>query len=402
MAINKRPKAKSFGLGASSSMGSARRHNSDFDAYRGPPPEAFERMRFFLREIGQGPRAGRDLTREEAREAISLILSQQATPAQAGAFLLVQRYKGETPDELVGFAEAVRAGARTIAPKVEGLLDIGSPYDGRKKSIVISPTSAIVVAAAGMPVVMHGEKAIGPKFGVPIGDVLEALGIDIDAEPEEVERSIEEIGVGFMRQFRFVPQVFALRELRTEIALRTCLSTVEKIYNLAGASYSLLGLSHLPYAEKMLSAASEMGFKRVMIVQGIEGNEDAPTSRPCRAFVWQSSSDVNGSHLSRASGEGKGVRALEEVRIDPSEYGLQPATAEEMAGGDATENARLAEAVLSGETGGHRDLALLNAGLRIWLAERAASIAEGIDKARAAIDSGAARMKLQQLRERNT
>ena len=106
-------------------------------------------MRFFLREIGQGPRAGRDLNREEAREAMSLILSQQATPAQAGAFLLVQRYKGETPDELVGFAEAVRAGARTIAPKVEGLLDIGSPYDGRKKSIVVSPASAIVVAAAG-------------------------------------------------------------------------------------------------------------------------------------------------------------------------------------------------------------------------------------------------------------
>ena len=88
-------------------------------------------MRFFLREIGQGPRAGRDLTRDEAREAMSLVLSQQATSAQAGGFLLLQRYKGETPDELVGFAEALRAGARTIAPKVKGLLDIGSPYDGR-------------------------------------------------------------------------------------------------------------------------------------------------------------------------------------------------------------------------------------------------------------------------------
>ena len=181
-------------------------------------------MRFFLREIGQGPRAGRDLTREEACEAMSLILSQQATAAQAGGFLLVQRYKGESPEELVGFAEALRASARTIAPKVEGLLDIGSPYDGRKKSIVVSPASAIVVAAAGVPVVMHGEKRIGPKFGVPIGDVLEALGIDIDREPREVERSLEETGVGFMRQARFAPQVFALRELRTEIALRTCLS----------------------------------------------------------------------------------------------------------------------------------------------------------------------------------
>jgi anthranilate phosphoribosyltransferase len=336
-------------------------------------------MRFFLREIGQGPRAGRDLTREEAREAMSLILSQQATPAQAGGFLLVQRYKGETPEELIGFAEAVRASARTIAAKVEGLLDIGSPYDGRKKSIVVSPASAIVAAAAGVPVVMHGEKRIGPKFGVPVGDVLEALGIDIDNEPGAVERSMEKTGLGFMRQAYFVRQVFALRELRTEIALRTCFSTIEKIYNLAGASYSLLGLSHLPYAEKMLAAASEMGFRRVMIVQGIEGNEDAPTSRPCRAFLSE-----NGEKS--------------ELRIDPTEYGLQPATAEEMSGGDAPENARIAESVLSGESSGHRDLVLLNAGLRIWLAERAASTAEGIEKAREAIDSGAAWAKLDQIR----
>lgn len=342
-------------------------------------------MRFFLREVGQGPRAGRDLTRDEAREAMSLILSQRATPAQAGGFLLLQRYKGETPDELIGFAEALRAGARTIAPKVDGLLDIGSPYDGRKKSIVVSPASAIVIATAGVPVVMHGEKAIGPKFGVPIGDVLEVLGIGINDDPEEVERSIEDTGLGFMRQERLVPQVFALRELRTEIALRTCFSTIEKIYNLAGASYSLLGLSHLPYAEKMLSAASEMGFRRVMIVQGIEGNEDAPTSRPCRAFLWEQRTD----------------RAVtREIRIDASEFGLQPASAEEMSGGDAGENARIAERVLSGESGGHRDLVLLNAGIRIWLTERAGSLVEAIEKARVAIDSGAARSKLEELRGR--
>jgi anthranilate phosphoribosyltransferase len=374
----------------------------------GPDPEPSERMRFFLREIGQGRRAGRDLTRDEAREAMSLILAQQATPAQAGGFLLVQRYKGESPEELIGFAEAVRASARTITPKVEGLLDIGSPYDGRKKSIVVSPASAIVVAAAGVPVVMHGEKRIGPKFGVPIGDVLEVLGIDIDREPEGVERSVQETGLGFMRQSRFVPQVFALRELRTEIALRTCFSTIEKIYNLAGAAYSLLGLSHLPYAEKMLAAASEMGFRRVMIIQGIEGNEDAPTSRPCRAFVWDALSVRPEPSASRGrveglrpSGDVAHAPAFKELRIDPAEYGLQPATAEEMAGGDASENARIAESVLSGESGGHRDLVLLNAGLRIWLAERAGSIAHGIERARAAIDSGAARAKLEELRVRH-
>jgi anthranilate phosphoribosyltransferase len=355
-----------------------------------PVNDPLERMRLFLREIGQGPRAGRDLTRDEAREAMWLILSQQATPAQAGGFLLVQRYKGETTEELVGFAEAIRTEARTIAPKVEGLLDIGSPYDGRKKSIVVSPASAIVVAAAGVPIVMHGEKGIGPKFGVPIGDVLAALGIDIDLEPNSVEQSIQETGLGFMRQSRFVPQVFALRDLRKEIALRSCLSTVEKTYNLAGASYSLLGLSHLPYAQKMMGAAREMGFRRVMIVQGIEGNEDAPTSRPCRAFLWE------------IANEKEEMGETRELRIDPAEYGLRPATAEEMAGGDAAENGRIAESVLLGAKGGHRDLVLLNAGIRIWLAERSDSIGDGIEKARVAVDSGVAGNKLEQLRATRT
>ncbi len=341
----------------------------------------YERMRFFLREIGQGPRAGRDLTREEARDAMSLILSQEATRAQMGGFLLLQRYKGESPEELAGFAEAVRAGARSIRPKVDGLLDIGSPYDGRKRSIVVSPTSAIVTAAAGVPIVMHGEKGIGPKFGVPIGDVLEALRVDIDGDPDEVQRSIEEVGAGYMRSSWFVPQVFALRKLRAEIALRSCLNTVEKIYNLAGADYGLLGLTHLPYMEKMMATVQEMGFRRVLIVQGIEGNEDAPTSRPCRAFLW----------------DGGGTT---ELRIDAGEYGLQPASKEEMAGGDAMFNAAIAERILDGEMGAYRDLVLLNAGLRVFLAERAKTIAEGIERAREAIDSGAARAKLELLRKR--
>jgi anthranilate phosphoribosyltransferase len=343
------------------------------------PP--FERMRFYLREIGQGPRHCRDLTRDEARDAISLILSGEATRAQAGGFLLLQRFKGESPEELLGFAEAVRAGASLIRPPVEGLLDIGSPYDGRKRSIVVSPASAVVCAAAGVPVLMHGEKDMGPKHGVPIGDVLESLGMDVDAAPEEVAASIREIGLGYLRSARFVPQLFALKDLREEIALRTAFATVEKIYNPAAAAYSVIGLAHLPYMEKMMLAASQMGFRRVLIVQGIEGNEDAPTSRPSRAVLW-------------SNGE------PEELRIDAAEYGLQSASKEEMAGGDAAQNAAIAVRIVEGGQGPHRDLVLLNAGLRIWLAERAGSIAEGIEKAREAIDSGAALAKLEAARAR--
>jgi anthranilate phosphoribosyltransferase len=340
-------------------------------------------MRAYLREIGQGPRTGRSLTADEARDAMSLIISGGATPAQAGAFLLLQRYKGESPDELLGFAAAVRACANLIQPNVSGLLDIGSPYDGRKKSIVVSPASAIVAAGAGVPLVMHGEKDMGPKHGVPIGDVLEALGLDVDAEPAAAERSIERTGVGYMRSARFVPAVFALRGLREEVALRTVFATIEKLYNLAGADYSIIGLAHLPYAEKMMATAAAMGFKRILVLQGIEGNEDAPTSRPCRAFLWE---------------KRDGDTTTEELRIDASEFGLQPATKEEMAGGDAEHNAAIAQRILAGEPGAYRDLVLLNAGLRIWLAGRAPAIGDGIEAARAAIDSGAAARKLAELR----
>ncbi len=345
------------------------------------PPEApaFERMRAYLRAIGQGPKHCRDLSYEEARDAMALILSGEATRAQAGAFLLLERFKGESPEELAGFADAVRASARLIRPNVQGLLDIGSPYDGRTRSIVVSPAAAIVTAAAGVPVVTHGEKGLGPKHGVPIGDVLEALGMSVDDEPQVVCERIETDGLGYLRSARFAPSVYALKDLREEIALRTCFATIEKIYNPAHADYSIIGLAHLPYMEKMMLAATSMGFKRILIVQGIEGNEDAPTSRPCRALLWQ---------------EG---RSAEEIQIDASQFGLRAASREEMAGGDAAHNAAIAVRILEGGSGPYRDLVLLNAGLRIWLAERAASIGEGIERAREAIDSGAARAKLESL-----
>jgi anthranilate phosphoribosyltransferase len=308
---------------------------------------------------------------------MGLILRQEAAPSQAGGFLLVQRYKGESPEELLGFTRAVRATADVIAPQVEGLLDVGSPYDGRKKSIVVSPASCIVAAAAGVPVVMHGEKDLGPKHGVPIGDVLEALGVPVDQGPDEVARQVETTGIGYMHSARFVPAVYRLRDLREEIALRTVFATIEKIYNLASAAYSILGLAHLPYAEKMLATAAEMGFKRILVIQGIEGNEDAPTSRPSRAFLSEGGKTA-------------------EIKIDASQYGLAPASAEEMAGGDAAFNADIAAGIMGGETGAYRDLVLLNAGIRIWLAERASTIGDGIDLARAAIDSGEAARKLAQ------
>jgi anthranilate phosphoribosyltransferase len=339
-----------------------------------------EAIKPFLRAVGQGPTQGRPLSREEARQALALILDGVATPAQAGGFLLLQRYKGETPEELMGFVDAVRERAEIIAPAVSGLVDIGSPYDGRDRHLVVSPAASIVAAAAGAPQVLHGEPGIGPKAGLTVGAVLDALGVPVDQSPDQAEHCIETLGIAFLRQSRFVPALAALKPLRNEIALRTPLNTVEKIYDLAGAPYHLIGLTHLPYLDKIGGALTGLGFVKTLLVQGIEGNEDCRTSRPTRII--------------EVTAEGTG-----EWRLNPAEYGLTPATEEDLAFRDAAGCARLTEDALAGNaSAAHQDLVALNAGLRIYLGGRATDVAEGIRLAREAVASGAARALLERWR----
>jgi len=339
-------------------------------------------MQFFLRQIGQGPKGARDLTREEASEALGLVLERAVPDAQIGGFLLLERFKGESAGELLGFADALRARSAHIAPQVEGLLDVGSPYDGRNDYLVISPAASIVAVAAGAAIVMHGEKDLAPKHGVGVIDVLEALGVDVEAPPEAVQRSIEEMGFGFLRQRVFSPRLFALRDLRDEIALRSNLNTIEKLYNLAGAQYSIIGLTHMPYMEKMLEAARGMGFRRVLLVQGLEGNEDAPTHRPCRLFDCSEA-------------------GVEESRLNPADYGLTPAMPEDLAPGDARHNAEVLQTVLEGRASAAlSDIVAYNAGIRLFASGRVAGIEAGLTAAREAIASGAALRKLQELRQR--
>ncbi len=342
-----------------------------------------------LRDLGQGPTAGRSLTREEARHCLDLILDGRATPAQAGAFLLLQRYKGETPDELLGFIDSVRARATTqlIQPNVDGLLDVGSPYDGRLRTILVSPAASIVAAACGVPVLLHGEPGVGPKHGLTVGDVLDAVGVPTDLPAEAVARGIEEIGIGYLRQSRFAPDLTAITWLRDEIALRSPLNMVEKIYDPAGAPYHLIGLTHLPYLEKLGDALSRLGFRKTALVQGMEGNEDLPTNRAARTIMF--------------AGETK-----QEYRLNAADFGLTSATAEDIdPGRDAKgrptpqRSAQLTLDVLHNEaSAAWRDLVLFNAGFRVHLAGRAPDVAAGIELAREAIASGAARALLERWR----
>lgn len=336
-------------------------------------PAASIGIRDLVVAVGMGPTNGRTLTRAEARRALDAIMDGEATPAQAGALLLLQRYRGEAPDELLGYIDAVRTRAVPLCPDVDGLLDVGSPYDGRAKHVVVSPAASIVAAAAGVPVLMHGERDLGPKQGLAVGAVIAALGVATDLDPATVEHGIEACGLGYLRQARAVPALYALKPLRRELGLRTPLHMVEKIADLARAPYHLLGVAHMPYLRQLAPVICGLGWRRTLVVQGMEGHEDVTTSRGTRIIEID------------AAGE------QHESRLNAEELGLAPATDADLAPGDAERSARMTMAVLDGSArASERDLVLLNAALRIHLAGRASDLPAALDRARGALTSGAA------------
>jgi anthranilate phosphoribosyltransferase len=328
--------------------------------------------------VGSGPTNGRSLTRDEARRALAAIMDGTATPAQAGALLLLQRYHGESPEELLGYVDAVRERMRPVGATVEGLLDVGSPYDGRSKHVVVSPAASIVAAAAGVPVLMHGGRDVGPKRGVAVGDVIAALGVSIDAGPQAVARGIEACGLGYISQAQSVPALHALKPLRAELGLRTPLHTGEKMYDPGNAPYHLLGVAHLPYVERLALVAGKLGFRRTMVVQGVEGNEDVTTSRGTRIIEI---------------GEAGEQR---EWWLDPPSLGLVPATKDALASGDAARSAQLTLDVLDGgASASQRDLVAVNAALRIMLGGRATDMPAALVLAHVALASGEATRRLE-------
>jgi anthranilate phosphoribosyltransferase len=229
---------------------------------------------------------------------------------------------------------------------------------------------------------MHGERDMGPKKGLPVGDVLEALAISTDAEAASVEAGIETCGLGYLRQARVVPALYALKPLREELGLRTPLHMVEKIYDPANAPYHIVGLAHMPYLKQLAPTLAGMGFRRTMIVQGIEGHEDVSTSRGARIVEIDEAGEQH------------------EWRLDAAELGVEPATDDDLAPGDAAHSARMTLAVLEGEAPpSQRDLVAVNAALRIKLASRAPDIAAALTVAREAVASGEALRRLEAWRQ---
>lgn len=319
---------------------------------------------------------GRSLPMEEAKRAMNLMLSGEATPAQMGAFLTGLRMKGETLEEIVGCASVLRDKAEHISPSAEDYVDIvGTGGDG-SYSFNISTTAAFVAAGAGVPIAKHGNRAISSKSGS--GDVLEALGVNIMSEPAEVERAVEEVGIGFMFAPVFNKSMKYVGQVRSEMGIRSVFNILGPLSNPSGAKNQVIGVFNPDLTEVFAQAMRMMGVKRALVVNARDGMDEISTA-----------SDTVVSEI-------RDGRVLNYI-LTPEEFGIDRTILECLQGGDAKTNAAITMDILKGSTGHRRDIVLLNAGATIYVSGRADSIAEGIEIARDSIDSGRALGKLQDL-----
>ena len=320
------------------------------------------------------------LTRREAEAAMEELLSGRATDAEIVALLAALRSKGETVEELVGFAVAMRRHARPIfdsghAP--DGVLvdTCGTGGDARG-TFNVSTAAAFVVAGAGVRVAKHGNRSISSKCGS--ADVLEALGVNLGAPPELAGAAIEQVGIGFL----FAPAVHtAMRHAmaaRKQLGGRTVFNLLGPLTNPAGASAQVLGVFDARLTELLAQALAELGVERAFVVHGSDGLDEISLS--AETYV---------AEVRNAS--------IRSYTIAPEDFGLNQAPLEALAGGDAAANAKIIVEILGGEPGPRRDFVLVNAAAALVAAGRASNFREGARLAAEAIDSGAARRKLDHL-----
>ena len=318
---------------------------------------------------------GGTLTLDEARLAMGAVMDGEATPAQLAALLMGLRMRGETVDELAGFASAMRErSVRVTAP--EGAIDVVGTGGDNSGTFNISTASALVVAAAGVPVAKHGNRAMTSKAGS--ADVLEALGVRIDHDAASASAALAELGFAFMFAPNFHPAMKHAGPTRREIGVRTAFNLLGPLTNPAGTTRQLLGVGDAVAAERIADVAQRLGTERTFVIHGA-GVDELPLDDS--GVLYHVGPDGVIRHDIRAS-----------------DLGLPVAPTSRLGGGTADENARTIEAVFRGESGAKRDVVLLNAGAALLVAGEVEQLEAGIEKAALTIDAGLATDLLRQLR----
>ena len=327
------------------------------------------------------------LTRDEAREVMAEILRGEATDAQIGALLVALHMKGETVEEIVGFAQAIRAEATKLTGADGEALDLsGTGRDAlvdtcgtggdTSGTFNISTATALAIAGAGVRVAKHGNRSISSKCGS--ADVAEALGVRIDLPPARIAACLQETGIAFL----YAPAMHAamqyVQPARRQLRLRTVFNLLGPLTNPANASAQVVGVYSGDLVEKLAEALSELGVRRALVVHGRDGLDEITISAATKiAEVRHGQVHV--------------------YEVAPEDFGLQRASLDEIAGGDAQENAAIIRAILDGERSCRRDVVLLNAAAALVAAGHAERIADAVPLAAYAIDSGHARQRLELL-----
>ena len=319
---------------------------------------------------------GRDLAPAQAAAVMSVMMDGQATPAQIGGFLTALRAKGETPEEIAAFARVMREHAVHVKPKVTGRLvdTCGTGGDG-SQTFNISTAAAFVAAGAGITVVKHGNRGVSSRCGS--ADVLTALGVDINVDPELQAAIVKKTGIVFLFAPTHHPAMKYVMATRQDLGCRTIFNLLGPLANPAGADAQVLGVYKRDLIRPVAEVLRLLGVSRAMVVHG--GGLDEIT--------------VTGD-TEVAEIEGGRIR---EYTVNPEMFGLARAGPADLLGGDPEENARIVREVLAGKRGAARDIVLMNAGAAIYVGGRAATLAEGIRLAADAIDSGRAAKKLDAL-----
>lgn len=320
--------------------------------------------------------AGQDLTEQEAEAVMEQIMAGGATTAQIGGFLIALRLKGETVEEVTGFARAMRRNAVRVRSRHPLLVDTcGTGGDGRG-TFNISTITAFVLAGAGLAVSKHGNRSVSSKCGS--ADVLQALGVRLELSPERVADCIDQVGIGFLFAPLLHPAMKHAIGPRRELGVRTVFNILGPLTNPAGAQVQILGVYDAVLTEMMAQVLGALGSKAAYVFHGADGLDELSTTGPNRVTHLQ-----NGQYRTFV--------------LDPLELNLPRASLSDLEGGDAEQNAAIFRTVLGGEQGPQRDVVLLNAAAGLVAGGAAADLREGVALAAQSIDSGVALAKLETL-----
>ena len=330
-----------------------------------------DQMKALLAELAKG----QPLSRHEAENAFDHMLSGEATAAQVGAFLMALRVRGETIDEIIGAVSAMRAKMlRVSAP--DHAIDIVGTGGDHSGSYNVSTLAALIVASCGVPVAKHGNRALSSKSGA--ADILTALGVKVGLDPEGVQRCLAQAGVGFM----FAPTHHAAMRhvgpVRVELGTRTIFNLLGPLSNPAGVKRQLLGVFSEHWLEPMAKTLTSLGSDFVWAAHGGDGLDEITITRETKIFEAR-----------------QGV--YRSFVVTPEDAGLKRANPDDLKGGDADHNAKALMNVLEGHHSAYRDIAAINAGAALVIAEKASTIREGVTQALAALDQGKTKDTLHRL-----